>query len=85
MQVISLEVKNRLNSQDLNHWLQHATHFLPAQGPIKVFVHHNTLRAFEEHSFDEGVLHGLKVYDSQPYFSEDRFRIELQAGRIRTR
>ena len=83
VQEIVLEVKNRLNLQDLNHWLRHATHFLPAQGPIKVFVHHNTLHAFEKHSFDEGVLHGLKVYDSQPYFSEDRFRIELQAGRIR--
>lgn len=78
-----MEVKKRLNLQDLNHWLQHATHFLPSQGPIKVFVHHNTLHAFEGHSFDEGVLQGLQVYDSQPYFSEDRFRIELQAGRIR--
>ena len=75
--------EHSVGRQAIDRWLLHATHFLPAQGPIKVFVHHNTLHAFEDLSFDEGVLEGLRIYNSQPYFSEDRFRQEMQTGRIR--
>lgn len=71
-----------LDRDSLNLWLHRASHLLPSQGPIKVFVHHNTLHAFEEYSFDEGVLRGMAAYGGQPFFSEDRFRMELQAGRI---
>ena len=42
----------------LQEVLDHAAHFLPAQGPIKVFIHHNTLHAFEEQCFDDGVKAG---------------------------
>jgi uncharacterized protein len=63
--------------------VEHATHLLPAQGPIKVFVHHNTLHAFEDKTFDEGVLEGLKTYGCEPYFSEQRYRDEISRGRIR--
>ena len=62
--------------------VQHATHLLPAQGPIKVFVHHNTLHAFEDKQFEEGVIAGLNVFGGEPYFSEARYREELQRGRI---
>ena len=75
--------EHSVDRRTIDRWLLHATHFLPAQGPIKVFVHHNTLHAFEDLSFDEGVLEGLRIYNSQPYFSEDRFRKEMQTGRIR--
>ena len=32
----------------LEQAINHAAHLLPAQGPITVFIHHNTLHAFEE-------------------------------------
>src|SRR5262245_22960346 len=32
----------------LEHPIDHAAHLLPAQGPINVFIHHNTLHAFED-------------------------------------
>ena len=38
--------------------LDSATHLLPAQGPITVFIHHNTLHAFEDRPFREAVLAG---------------------------
>jgi uncharacterized protein YbcC (UPF0753/DUF2309 family) len=63
--------------------IEHATHFLPAQGPIKVFIHHNTLHAFEDLSFHDAVKQGGKVFGCQPYLPEDGYRQYLARGRIR--
>jgi len=66
----------------LQHQIEHAAHFLPAQGPINVFIHHNTLHAFEHLQFDEGVQTGSRLFGCQPYLSEERYRRELKRGRI---
>ena len=63
--------------------LEHAAHFLPSQGPIAVFVHHNTLHALESHSFFEAAQQALSIYGAQPYLSESRYREEFKSGRIR--
>ncbi len=63
--------------------VEHAAHLLPSQGPITVFVHHNTLHAFENLSFDEGVKAGSKTFGCHPYLPEDRYRAYLEQGRIR--
>ncbi len=68
---------------EIRSYIEHAIHYLPSQGPIKVFVHHNTLHAFEDLNFEEGVLAGLKLFSSEPYFSEERYRKEMSCGRIR--
>ena len=67
----------------LVHAIDHAAHLLPAQGPITVFIHHNTLHAFEELSFDAAVQRGGEVFGCQPYLSEERYRAEFDRGRIR--
>ena len=63
--------------------LAHAAHLLPAQGPITVFIHHNTLHAFEHLPFDQAVRAGAETFGCEPYLSEDRYRAELARGRIR--
>ena len=70
----------RLDS--VRHAIEHAKHYLPTQGPIAVFIHHNTLHAFEHLPFDEAVLEGLRTYGSQPYWQESRYREEMTRGRI---
>jgi uncharacterized protein len=70
--------------QRLKETLHHAAHLLPAQGPIGVFIHHNTLHAFEHLTFDEAVRAGSRVFGCEPYLSEDRYREELSRGRIRS-
>src|SRR5688500_18706220 len=67
----------------LQRAIEHAGHFLPAQGPITVFIHHNTLHAFEHLPFDEAVQQGAKLFGCQPYLSEDRYRDIIGRERIR--
>ena len=64
--------------------IEHAAHLLPAQGPITVFIHHNTLHGFEDAPFHEAVKQGAALFGCQPYLSEDRYREELARGRIRS-
>jgi uncharacterized protein YbcC (UPF0753/DUF2309 family) len=67
----------------LRHAIEHAAHLLPAQGPITVFIHHNTLHAFEDLPFDQAVEQGAKVFGCEPYLPESAYRDALATGRIR--
>jgi uncharacterized protein YbcC (UPF0753/DUF2309 family) len=69
----------------LRHAVDHAAHLLPAQGPITVFIHHNTLHAFEHMPFHEGICAGARLFGCEPYLTEDRYRDALRRGRIRFR
>ncbi len=69
--------------QRLRVEIDHAAHLLPAQGPITVFIHHNTLHAFEHLPFDTAVKQAASIFGCEPYLSEDRYRDELVRGRIR--
>jgi uncharacterized protein YbcC (UPF0753/DUF2309 family) len=67
---------------DLERLIDHAAHLLPSQGPITVFVHHNTLHAFEHLHFDEAVRQGAATYGCHPYLPEEFYRREVARGRI---
>lgn len=66
----------------LRHTIHHAAHYLPTQGPITAFVHHNTLHAWEDLPFEEAVIEGAHCYTAQPYLSEAAYHQCLQSGRI---
>ncbi|QEG01229.1 hypothetical protein Mal15_53050 [Stieleria maiorica] len=70
------------DQSDLQAAIERATHFLPSQGPISIFVHHNTLHSFEDLPFEQAVIEGGRRYGCQPYWSEQRYRSELARGRI---
>src|SRR5580700_2565011 len=72
-----------LRLDQLGHCIEHASHLLPAQGPITVFIHHNTLHAFEDLEFNEAVKKGGHIFGCHPYLSEDRYRDAMRRGRIR--
>jgi uncharacterized protein YbcC (UPF0753/DUF2309 family) len=70
--------------QWLKHSIEHAAHLLPAQGPIVVFVHHNTLHALEHLPFEQAVVQGGETFGCHPYLPEADYRRDLARGRIQT-
>src|SRR5881396_2575542 len=60
-------------------------HVLPAQGPISIFIHHNTLHAFEHLPFEEAVERAAKRLEREPFLAESRYRDKLASGRILAR
>src|SRR5215470_20059592 len=65
--------------------IEDLAHLLPAQGPISIFIHHNTLHAFEHLPFEEAVEQAAVRLGREPYLAESRYRDKLASGRIRPR
>jgi uncharacterized protein YbcC (UPF0753/DUF2309 family) len=68
--------------QTLARAIDDLAHLLPAQGPISIFVHHNTLHAFEDRPFEDAVEHAGARLGREPYLPEARYRAKLASGRI---
>ncbi|HBY62198.1 MAG TPA: DUF2309 domain-containing protein [Solibacterales bacterium] len=66
----------------LRHAIHHAGHLLPIQGPIGVFIHHNTLHAFQHLPFEDAVVAASRLLGTEPYMREDQFRSAIASGRI---
>ena len=68
--------------RELEHALDHAAHLLPAQGPIGVFIHHNTLHAFQHLPFHEAIAAASAEFETHPYLRESEYRACFDRGRI---
>jgi uncharacterized protein YbcC (UPF0753/DUF2309 family) len=75
--------EDKSSQERLLRAVESVSHLLPAQGPITVFIHHNTLHAFEDLTFEDAVVRGGKIFGCRPFLPESRFRAELAKGRIR--
>ncbi len=62
--------------------LARAAGVLPDQGPIGVFVHHNTLHAYQHLPFHEGVQAGAEAIGAEPYLTLAAFRAAWHDARI---
>ncbi len=63
--------------------IDHAAHLLPQQSPLHMFVHHNTLHAFEHLHFERAVVDAAARFGTEPYQSEQAFAQSLETARIR--
>src|SRR5688572_8201395 len=59
------------NEDEIIHELKH---YLPAQAPLKDFIHHNTLHAFQHLRFFEGLQQASKIFGYRVSFSLHQFR-----------
>ncbi len=72
-----------MSHSDLEDIVRHLAHFLPAQGPIGVFIHHNTLHAFQHLPFETAVCEAAQLFQAEPYLSEELYRDAINRKRIR--
>lgn len=58
------------------------SHYLPSQGPIKTFVHHNTLHHFEDLEFFEALDAAADIYGANTALPEPTYQRFFEQGRI---
>jgi len=62
--------------------LEEIRHFLPAQAPLKDFVHHNTLHAFQNRPFFEGLMDAQERFGYNTLLSLSEFQEKFHRGEI---
>ncbi len=68
---------------DLDKSIDHISHWLPTQGPIKDFIHHNTLHAVQDLPFHEGVALAAKMFGARSYLPMQDYQQRYNQGRIK--
>jgi uncharacterized protein len=58
-------------------------HYLPAQAPLKDFIHHNTLHAFQHLKFYEATANAREIFGYKVSLTLNDYRKLYQQGRIR--
>ncbi len=59
---------------DEQHLLHVLKHYLPTQGPLKDFVHHNTLHAFQDMKFYDAIYKASAIFGYQTTLSLTEYR-----------
>ncbi len=67
---------------DVRNCLREIRQFLPTQGPLKDFIHHNTLHAWQNLPFEQAVSEAGKRLGARGYGSMAYFREAYQEGKI---
>ena len=70
------------NVTPLEQALAAARHILPDQGPIGVFIHHNTLHHFQKLRFHDAVQQAAELTGARPYMELQDFRAAYAKGRV---
>ncbi len=65
--------------QEVLHELKH---YLPAQAPLKDFVHHNTLHAFQHLGFDKAIYNASAIFGYRVSLSMAEYRSLFACGKI---
>ncbi|MEO5603414.1 MAG: DUF2309 domain-containing protein [Cyclobacteriaceae bacterium] len=68
------------DEQQILHQLKH---YLPSQTPLKDFIHHNTLHAFQNLKFYDAIFKASKIFGYQVTLQLTEFRDLYKMGRIK--
>jgi uncharacterized protein len=67
---------------DEHEVLHELKHFLPAQAPLKDFVHHNTLHAFQHQNFYKAIRNASAIFGYKVSLSLEEYRTLFEEKRI---
>lgn len=67
---------------DEAHLLQELKHYLPSQAPLKDFIHHNTLHAFQHLSFHKALNTASDLFGYKTYLNLNEYRELFGEGKI---
>lgn len=67
---------------DEHHTLHNLMHYLPAQNPLKDFVHHNTLHAFQDKTFFTALHEASAIFGYKTFLPLSEFRKKYNDGKI---
>jgi uncharacterized protein YbcC (UPF0753/DUF2309 family) len=70
-------------SFDEQHILHELKHYLPTQTPLKDFIHHNTLHAFQGLKFYDAIFKASKIFGYQVTLQLSEYRELFKIGRIK--
>lgn len=62
--------------------LHELAHYLPAQAPLKDFIHHNTLHAFQHEKFFDGILEAKSTFGYKTLLSPQEYKKFYSEGKI---
>ena len=79
----TLDVLKKHKGFDEQHILHELRHYLPTQTPLKDFIHHNSLHAFQEMKFYDAIFKASKIFGYQVTLQLSEFRKLYEIGRIR--
>lgn len=84
--VSNLKSQNTMNATSLRFvedvTLHKLSHFLPAQNPLKDFVHHNTLHAFQDKDFFTALQESSEIFGYKTFLPLSDFRNKLKNNEI---
>jgi uncharacterized protein len=77
------EKKVKTSSFHEHEVLHELKHYLPAQAPLKDFIHHNTLHAFQKLKFDQAIYSASAILGYRVSLSLVEYRSFYESKRIR--
>ncbi len=78
-----MTLHSRREAMGLEQILHELKHFLPAQAPLKDFVHHNTLHAFQHFPFFQGLKQANNQFGYKGFLSLSEYRNLYREGKIK--
>ena len=85
-EIKNVELNNSSNTNkvfDEQHLLHQLKQYLPTQTPLKDFIHHNSLHAFQEMKFYDAIFKASKIFGFQVTLELNDYRKLLALGRIK--
>lgn len=72
----------KIDKFQLDKVIHDLKHFLPSQAPLKDFIHHNSLHAFQNYDFHVGLNKANKIFGYKTYLQIEDYRRLYNEGKI---